>query len=314
MQAVGEKPPDNSPENRAFQARPWLVKLAEDYMRGVDEARQVALLPEVVVTKSVEREAASAIAAVEQIVAQTPLPPEVKAAVAAQLRSAAAQPGVRADQELLAKARLEDLDNVPQIRSWLLWIRQAALVRAWASLEAFMEDVWIETLNRAGREIRQGAFSAVAKSKELDGSSNFAEAQLKIGLLAKYDFNLQNKLGTVLSEKCSFKTVDGIGRAYKVAFGWKADRPTPAFPDPVALRRVEWKRHAIVHRGGMVDSEYAGKANLDDSVVGTPLALTSEGAVADINTIQVQGGKLISGLLLWLEDVEPAIAPAAVGE
>jgi hypothetical protein len=281
-------------------------------MRGVDEARQVALLPEVVVTKSVEREAASAIAAVEQIVAQTPLPPEVKAAVAAQLRNAAAQPGVRMDQGLLVKARLADLDNVPQIRSWLLWIRQAALVRAWASLEAFMEDVWIETLNRSGREIRQGAFSALARSKDLDGSSNFAEAQLKIGLLAKYDFNLQNKLGTVLSEKCSFKTVDGIGKAYKVAFGWKAG--WPAFPDPAALRRVEWKRHAIVHRGGMIDSEYASKADLDESVVGKPLELTSEAAVADINTIQVQGGKLISGLLLWLEAVEPAVANAAVEE
>jgi hypothetical protein len=202
---------------------------------------------------------------------------------------------------------LADLENVPQIRSQLLWIRQAALVRAWASLEAFMEDAWTQTLDHAGPALRQGAFTAVARSRDLGANSTFGDMQVKLGLLARHDFNLQNKIGTVLAEKCSFKTVDGITRAYKAAFGWKKGMAIPAFPAPDDLRRVEWKRHAIVHRGGAIDSEYAQKASLDASLVGKPLELTTGAVVDDLNVITVQGGTLLKVLLLWLEEVEPAV-------
>jgi hypothetical protein len=226
-------------------------------------------------------------------------------------RASKDRPEVRAEKERIAKARLADLESVPQIGSQLLWIRQAALVRAWASLEAFMEDVWTETLDHAGQALRQGAFTAVARSRDLGGGQNFSDMQVKIGLLARYDFNLQNKIGTVLAEKCSFKTVDGITRAYKAAFGWKEGQPTPAFPQPDDLRGVEWKRHAIVHRGGSIDLEYSQKANLDTSLVGKPLSLTAEAVVEDINTITVQGGMLFKALLLWLEEVDPVASEAS---
>jgi hypothetical protein len=112
----------------------------------------------------------------------------------------------------------------------------------------------------------------------------------------------------VLAEKFSFKTVDGTTAAYKAAFGWKAGTVAPAFPDPSALRAVEWKRHAIVHRGGTIDDEYARKAGLDASLLGTPLELDTNAVVDDINTVVVQGGHLLARLALWLEAVEPVSA------
>ena len=55
---------DTSPENLAFQARPWLVRLGGDYKRGIEEAGQVALLPEVAITIGVDREQAAAVGAI----------------------------------------------------------------------------------------------------------------------------------------------------------------------------------------------------------------------------------------------------------
>jgi hypothetical protein len=298
---------DTSPENLAFHARPWLVRLGEDYKRGVDEARQVALLPEVALTIAVDREAASAAGALDEFLGQRTNAPGSKKLATGIHGLLKDKPEVRAEKERIAKARLADLENVPRIRSQLLWIRQAALVRAWASLEAFMGDAWTQTLDHAGTALRQGAFTAVARSRDLGDAPSFGDMQVKLGLLARHDFNLQNKIGTVLAEKCSFKTVDGITRAYKAAFGWKKGLSTPAFSKPDDLRRVEWKRHAIVHRGGAIDSEYAQKASLDASLVGEPLALTAEAVVDDINVIAVQGGTLFKLLLLWLEEVEPAV-------
>lgn len=292
---------DTSPDNRAFQSRPWLVRLGQDYKRGIEEAGEVVLLPEVAIAIGVDREQAAAAGAIAGLLGST----SATSGIHNLLKD---KPEVRAEKERIAKSRLAELDQIPHVHSLLLWLRQAALVRAWASLEAFMEDVWTETLNLAGQEIRQGAFSSVAGSKDLNGSSNLSDMQVKVGFLARYDFNLQNKIGTVLAEKCSFKTVDGIGRAYATAFGWKQGHAAPAFPDPKALRKVELKRHAIVHRGGTIDIEYARKAGIDAALIGKPLELTIEAVVDDINIVLAQGGQLLRQLLLWLEAVEPVVA------
>lgn len=296
-------PPDVSAENRALQARPWLGAIADDFKRGIDEARQVAVLPRLVITIGVDREHSAAATSFEGFLGKfTPQP----AAIHSLLKN---DPEVRAEKEKLAKARLADLEAVPQFHAWLRWIRQAALVRAWASLEALAEDMWTGALNRAGRKIRTGAFSAVLKSKELHPSTNLSDAHVRLSVLAQFDFNLQDKIGTVLAERCSFKTVDGIARAFRTAFGWSSTDKTPSFPDPVPLRRVEWKRHAIVHRGGAIDEEYAGKAGLADDQIGAPLELDTDTVIDDINVIVFQGGMLLGGLALWLEGIEPVVTP-----
>lgn len=290
---------DKSPENLALQARPWLVRLAEDYKRGADDARLVAVLPDLVMTIGVDRENAAALGVIRDLLGMK----DVASGIHGLNKD---NPKVRAEKERIAKERMADLEKHPQIHAWLLWIRHAALVRAWASLEAFAEDAWTESLNRAGRSVRQGAFASVAKARDLNESSNLSGMQISVGFLAKYDFNLQDKIGTVLAEKFSFKTVDGITAAYKAAFGWKAGTVAPAFPDPTALRAVEWKRHAIVHRGGTIDDEYASKAGLDTSLLGTSLEVDTNAVVDDINTVVVQGAHLLGRLALWLETVEPA--------
>jgi hypothetical protein len=294
---------DTSLENLALQARPWLVKLVDDYKRGVDEARQVAVLPETALEIGIDREERAAKSALGRVFGGE----RQVEGIHGLLND---EPGVRAKKERLAKERLAYLEQVPQFHAMLLCIRQSALVRAWATLEAFMEDVWTETLDCAGKKTRQGAFSSIVSGKDMRTDSKPGDVQVSMEFLVKHDFNLQNKLGTVLADRCTFKTVGGITRAYQAAFGWMTNRAAPAFPDPNALRAVEWKRHAIVHRGGIIDAEYAKKARLATSLIGGPLELSTEVVVDDINVITIQGAKLLGQLLLWLEAVEPQVGSA----
>jgi hypothetical protein len=43
-----------------------------------------------------------------------------------------------------------------------------------------------------------------------------------VGLLAKHDFDLRGKIGTILAEKYDFTGVEGMRQAYSAAFGKRA--------------------------------------------------------------------------------------------
>jgi hypothetical protein len=295
-----------APVDVALRARPWLASLAEDFRRGMEHARRSAITHDLVTSIGLEREFASVGAVVNEVLGRIPnLPDQIRASLVKTAGEFEKVPGVKAEKERLARARLAELEANPATQPVLLWIRQAGLVRAWASLEALAEDMWTESLNRAGPGFRQGAFTSVLRAPDVEDSANLSGKQIQMSVLAKHGFNLSDKLGLVLAPKCSFKTVDGITNAFKAAFGWKKGTPPPSFPNSDELRRVEWKRHVIVHRGGTIDAAYVQSAGLPDEEVGKPLEIGPDAIFDDINLVQSQGGRLLGRLALWLDAVEP---------
>jgi hypothetical protein len=94
--------------------------------------------------------------------------------------------------------------------------------------------------------------------------------QVSIGLLAKYGFDLRDKLGTILAEKYDFTGTEGIRVAYAAAFG-KEQRIESAL-SATPLRRLEAIRHLIAHRAGLVDEEFIRRTG-ETHPIGVPLPL-----------------------------------------
>ncbi len=187
------------------------------------------------------------------------------------------------------------------------YIMQSGLVRAWAALEAMAEDLWTGALDRAGRRLRQEAFGSVNRATG-DGQG-IGRRTIDIAIFAKHDFNLRDKLGTVLAPKVSFKTVDGISSAYKAAFGFDQKHPAPTFLDRKSLEPIEAMRHVIVHRGGVMDAQYAAKVRLDASMIGRPLDFKRETLDQAVGVVASQGLYLLMQTAVWLQTMDPVEPP-----
>ena len=291
-------------QSASLNARLWLGQMSVDFQQGLNVAAFTAITLDAVIDQAIESEAIAANAAAETVLTRLRphLPPKFTATLPSH-EELAQKPEIKKQREESFRKRLADAEADEHSGPLWLYIRQAGILRAWASLEALAEDIWVQSLNRAGKRFRQQAFQKVtATGESIPGLGN---GQIDVSFLAKHDFNLSTSIGTILARKFSFKTVDGIVKAFKAAFGWDKNNPAPTFPDPVGLSAVEAKRHVIAHRGGIIDLEYATKAGLDQSEVGKPLRLDGESAVNDINLVLVQGAQLLGQTAVWLDKADP---------
>lgn len=187
----------------------------------------------------------------------------------------------------------------------LLYIRQSAVVAAWASLEALSEDLWVAALNNAGPNLRKRAFRAAAQAEQVgDSIPGLGQRQVELNLLAKYDFDLRSCLGTLLRKKFSFKTVDGIMGAYSVAL----EVPS-LFENPKELKRVEASRHVIVHRAGVIDEEGADRLSLPSELVGTPLPVSYKDGARIAEQVDREGSRMFELVALKLQELDPVDVP-----
>src|SRR4051794_38769356 len=86
-------------------------------------------------------------------------------------------------------------------------------------------------------------------------------------------------MGTILKSRFSFTTLEGIRDAYRVAFSEDDDRVRAACGDR-ALFRLSCVRNVLVHRGGVVDAEFARKMRNEPIISGVsegqPLPIDGE--------------------------------------
>lgn len=182
-------------------------------------------------------------------------------------------------------------EGTPGPEKAALWINQAVVVRAWASMEAFAKDVWIDALNNSDVQLL-GAIVGSLKDKEV-----------RLWQLQHFGFDLRRSLGTLLERKYTFKKVAGIVAAYEATFS-KDRHPAPGFTDVDGLKLIEAKRHAIVHSCGKIDDEYVAAAGLPPEHIGKPLEIDRDTAAQDITIVLRQGAQLAGSLALWLKAVD----------
>lgn len=141
---------------------------------------------------------------------------------------------------------LEGAKNGTVVTPWLF----AMVVYIWTAFECIATDLWESTLNENAIPTAQNVLSSLTKpGADEDGLSG---QHIRVGLAAKYGFDLRHCLGTLLKSKFDFTSTDGIITAYTKAFG--SCDALDAFKNE--LRQLELIRNLIVHRGGVVDDKF----------------------------------------------------------
>ncbi len=185
---------------------------------------------------------------------------------------------------------LQNEDVRSSVRALLL----AAASATWTSFESVAADAWEVVLNSRPTYLAQNMFRHIDHG---DPNEEVTQKQIGLGVLARYDFNVRDKLGSILRSKFAFTSVTAIRKAYSSAFGKPAGLETAlARPE---LSVIEATRHLIVHRGGLVDEEYKHRTK-STLPVGTPLPLTGSTISCWTNAVIDSGCELLVFLDDWL--------------
>jgi len=126
----------------------------------------------------------------------------------------------------------------------------SGLIWAWISFEVFASDLWEAVVNMATGKVRDRILSSIGG----------ARPSIKIDYIAKYDYDLRGRLGTMMKGSYDFTSLNGIQKAYKVIFP-----KSQSISDALGKRELielEASRHLIVHRSGIVDDEFRRKTKL----------------------------------------------------
>lgn len=132
--------------------------------------------------------------------------------------------------------RLNELMVVPNFEAAVRAIFTSATALTWTAVEVLAGDLWEAVLN---------AHPNVVPDSMLDKT-------VSISQLHRHGFDLRKQMGTVLRPKVSFKSVDGIRKAYAPIFK-NSVTDTLDCPPLVVL---EATRHVLVHRAGIIDADY----------------------------------------------------------
>lgn len=177
-----------------------------------------------------------------------------------------------------------------EIRDPLRTLLLHSLLASWTAFECLIKDVWIQCLNTFPNECAQPTFSTLTDREFIDGINMKA---IQVGLLAKYEFDVSNCLGTLLAPKFDFTSLKGMQKAYEAAFKNLLD-VEKIFTD-THLVRLEATRHLMVHRGGVVDNEYLEKTG-ENVEIGSLVPIDEASSVLYFNTVSKNGCLLLSNL------------------
>jgi hypothetical protein len=197
-------------------------------------------------------------------------------------------PGKEINRQL---AKLLEHNKISEAVRSLLF---AGASSGWTAFESGAKDIWAAALNCRPNTLWQPTISKLPVEKESDGLS---AKQISVGLLAKHNFDLRGKLGSLLAEKFDFTGVSGIRTAYVSAFGKIA--PFDTIFDEQNLATLEATRHLIVHRAGFVDDEYKRRTK-DSSSIGNQIRLDGQRVCELVNSSIAVYCKLIKHVDDWL--------------
>lgn|GEM_PF-3290138 len=183
------------------------------------------------------------------------------------------------------------LEQHPELMEWFEQLFKLSLCSGWTAFEVLSEDLWEELVNEsieAAKNICQGS-PINEDSKKLD-----------LNLLFKHDFNLAQKMGSILKERYHFSNENGIMTAFADCLIYKPGQKKQITRNE-ALYQIEQKRHLIQHSGGIVDEDYRKKTH-SALRVGERLRLTAKDLDDALIEITSAGFALLDRTDTWLEN------------
>jgi len=159
---------------------------------------------------------------------------------------------------------------------------ESLIIEAWSLFEALAEDLWEAALNEHPTVL--ASLSGQPKSKLRDKAAHFRPAEDAGGRISFNDlqangFDVKRKMGTILKDAVSFRSLPAIRDAYLRAFS-QQHQSIDDILDDEGLQYTAAARNVIVHKRGFVDKEYLTQvAKVTDALrpaVGERLALSGE--------------------------------------
>jgi hypothetical protein len=167
---------------------------------------------------------------------------------------------------------LRDLrDKVPQIENGIRTLALNSLVNIWTIFESTSKDIWIYLLNN----YQDKFLNNILESKIGDEVEGVTGKFISISLLGKYGFNVNNRLGEILSSKYDFTSCSGIKKAFI-----DLDRTKKEFFNFLNddnLVQLEILRNLIVHKAGVVDEVYLKRTSIPNLTIGQKVAIDIKG-------------------------------------
>jgi hypothetical protein len=145
-----------------------------------------------------------------------------------------------------------------------------SLVNIWTIFESCTKEIWKYLLNN----YQSNFLSNILKESEKSNIDGISGKTISIELLGKYDFNLNNKLGEILSDKFDFTSCSGIKKAF-IALDKKKKDNLIFLDNPIAYK-LEITRNLIVHNAGIIDNEYLKKTSIPNQTFGELIDLNIE--------------------------------------
>lgn len=202
------------------------------------------------------------------------------------------------------KGLLEE-DTIRRLRlmfSHPVWARtmrvlfSSGLTAAWTALESALADTWIQSINLRPLQLGKNVSQKIASDRTASGTDHI----LSFSALARYDFNLAGRLGSVLSRKFDFTSLSGMRAAYTAAFN-KDKTLLDIFGDP-QLKRLQAYRHCIIHKAGIADEAFLQTASTSTAALGEPVPLNLSEVEAMINSGLNAAGGVIGFVDSWLSE------------
>jgi hypothetical protein len=136
-------------------------------------------------------------------------------------------------------------------------VLHSVVIGAWTAYETMAADLWESCLNARPR---LGFVALDAEPSPLDDEEKTERKQkvkysLPVKLLRKWDYNLKNRMGSLLRGKWDFSRRDQAADAYRKAFGKDNDTLNNIIDD-INIRWLNATRNVLVHRAGEADAEF----------------------------------------------------------
>jgi hypothetical protein len=200
------------------------------------------------------------------------------------------------------------------------------ILGAWMVFESLASDLWIAALDSYPKDLSkmEGSKKRISslsmqkrgnatqdpgseKDKQMSGKEG-KDKQISlpdIHKVTKGDFNLANKMGTLLREKYEFDSLEKIRVAYSLAFAEHSHDIDDVLADS-SLDALSAVRNLIAHNAGYANQEYLDRMK---SVPGIPplelkqrLELNGEWVVNLIGPIRRLGYALLTNVTRWIKN------------
>lgn len=170
-------------------------------------------------------------------------------------------------------------------------VMNTSICSSWTAFECLAGDLWETALNQEPRVLATAILSNNGSGSEVTGIKG---KSIEVSLLNKYNYEIQDKMGTILREKYNFSNAEDVKEAYNQAF--KFDKSKLNFLSD--LHELAQCRHLILHRAGIIDKKFSQKVK-STQPIGNYLEMYPSKVVSMNELVIDRGSQLLKIIDNW---------------